>query len=310
MAGNCASHRAGPRGLGESPRRESTRGHTALHNPAMAQATKVVLVTGGTGAIGGELVAGLLGAGAQVIVACRDAARGQALAARAGASAPALRVAPVDLASLRSVAELASWILGELPRLDGLVHAAGVWSRQRRLSADGLELTFAVNHLAGFALTTGLLPLLQRSRARVVTVASGLHVRGKLAWDDVMQERGGFNGVRAYEQSKLANVMFALALARRGGPALVSHALHPGIVRSSLTREYPELWKQPPPGVVPAAVAARAILRMVEDPALARSSGRYFDRDRPREPSPAARSVADQDRLWELSERLLRRAAG
>lgn len=263
-------------------------------------------MTGGTGTIGCALVRELVAAGAQVILPCRDVARGQALAATVQEPGGVV-VRPLDLAALRSVRDLATWAVATLPRLDVLIHGAAVWSRQRRASAEGFELTFAVNHLGPFALTTALLPLLHRSQARVVTVASGLHVRGELAWDDVMQERGGFNGVRAYEQSKLANVMFALALARRA--KVVSLALHPGVVRSGLTREYPEMWKHPPPGLVRAEAAARAIFRLAQDPALARKSGSYFDKDRPGATSAKAQSVPAQDRLWELSEQLLRRAA-
>lgn len=270
-------------------------------SPRWPLVDKIVLVTGGTGAIGGELVRALAAAGARVVVACREPARAAALEVLAPGR---VQARPLDLAALRTVRELAAWAAGELPRLDALVHGAGVWSRQRRASAEGFELTFAVNHLGPFALTAALTPLLERSRARVVTVASGLHVRGKLTWDDLMQERGGFNGVRAYEQSKLANVMFALALARRQR-ALTSLALHPGVVRSALTREYPELWKQPPPGVTTAAEAARAIYKLVADPSLARASGRYFDREAPRAPARAATEVAAQDRLWELSARLI-----
>lgn len=269
---------------------------------------KTVLLTGATGGIGAELARGLARAGARVVLACRDVERGEAVARELGtgkraASPPIVR--PLELASLASVRELARWAQGELPRVDALIHNAAVWSRQRRLTADGFELTFGVNHLAPFALTTALLPLLRQSRARVVTVSSGMHGRGKLAWDDLMQAQGGFNGTRAYQQSKLASVMFALTLARRSGAALVSHALHPGVVRTALTRDYPELWKVAPPGQTTAAVAAANVLRLVADPALARTTGRYFNGDREQLPARAALVAADQDRLWTVSEQLV-----
>lgn len=263
-----------------------------------------VLVTGATGGIGSELVRGLVAAGARVVVGCRDAARGEALVrALGGRAAQQVRVQPLDLAALASVRALVRWAEQELPALDVLVNNAGVWSRQRRATADGLELTFGVNHVAHHALAVGLVPLLRRSRSpRVVTVASGLHVRGKLAWDDLMQASGGFNGVRAYEQSKLANVMFALALARRTG--LPSNAVHPGLVRTNLTREYPEMFRDTPAkALMTAAAAARSVLRLALDDT--RASGRYFDRERPAAPSKAAQSVADQDRLWRVTEELI-----
>jgi NAD(P)-dependent dehydrogenase (short-subunit alcohol dehydrogenase family) len=267
---------------------------------------KTVLLTGATGGIGVELARSLAGAGARVVLACRDLERGAALARTLGARANAAPlVQPLDLASLASVRGLARWAQGELPRLDVLIHNAAVWSRQRRLTAEGFELTFGVNHLAPFALTAALMPLLRQGRARVITVSSGMHARGKLAWDDLMQAQGGFNGTRAYQQSKLASVMFALALARRGGAALVSHALHPGVVRTALTREYPELWKVAPPGQTTAVLAAANVLRLAADPALARGSGRYFNGDREQAPARTALVIADQDRLWTLSEQLV-----
>lgn len=265
-------------------------------------------VTGATGGIGAEIVRGLVAAGAHVVIGCRDVARGAALVGSLGpGAAQRVRVQPLDLASLASVQALVRWAERELPALDVLVNNAGVWSRQRRATADGHELTFGVNHVAHHALTVGLVPSLRRSKApRVVTVASGLHVRGRIEWDDLMQTRGGFNGVRAYEQSKLANVMFALALARRMGRALTSNALHPGLVRTDLTREYPEMFRDTPRrALVPAAVAARTILRLALDPALGAVTGRYFDRDREQAPSKAAQRIADQDRLWRITEDLL-----
>lgn len=274
---------------------------------AVPAAPSIALVTGATGGIGGAIVRGLVGAGAQVVIGCRDVARGEAaVAAMPPGAAARVIVRPLDLASLASVRALARWIDGELPRLDVLINNAGVWPRQRRATADGFELAFGVNHLAHHALTVGVLPALGRARgARVVTVSSGLHARGKLAWDDLMQAAGGFNGTRAYEQSKLANVMFALALARRA-PAIASNAVHPGIVRTGLTREYPELLRDlPPRAIVTPAVAARAVLRLAIDPALAGVTGQYFDRDRAQPPGRAAQDRAAQDRLWQETDALL-----
>jgi retinol dehydrogenase 14 len=271
-------------------------------------ASPIALVTGATGGIGGAIVRGLVGAGAQVVIGCRDLARGAALAAALPAGGAArVTVRPLDLASIASVRALARWADGELPRLDVLINNAAVWPRQRRATGDGFELAFGVNHLAHHALTVGVLAALGRARgARVVTVTSGLHVRGELAWDDVMQAAGGFNGARAYEQSKLANVMFALALARRAGPAITSNAVHPGLVRTGLTREYPELLRGlPRRAIVTPAVAARAVLRLATDPALAGATGRYFDRDRAQPPGRAAQDRAAQDRLWHLSDALV-----
>lgn len=265
---------------------------------------KVVLLTGATGSIGGELARALATAGAHLVLACRDLARGEDVARPLGGKA---KVRAADLANLGSVRDLARAVTKDLGRLDLLIHGAAVWSRQRKLTADGHELSFGVNHLAPFALTAELLPLLQKSRGRVVTVASGMHARGKLAWDDLMQTRGGFNGTKAYQQSKLANVMFAAALARRV-PGITSLALHPGVVRTQLTREYPELWKVAPPGQTTAKVAAANVFRVATEPSFAKRSGHYWNGDREQAPAKQALSLVEQDRLWALSEELTRAA--
>jgi NAD(P)-dependent dehydrogenase (short-subunit alcohol dehydrogenase family) len=277
-----------------------------------AAPSRIALVTGATGGIGGAIVRGLVGAVGEIVIGCRDVARGEAVAAAAaGGSATRVRVRPLDLASLASVSEFVRWADGELSRLDLLICNAAVWPRQRRATRDGFELAFGVNHLAHHALTVGLLPVLGAAgAARVVIVSSGLHARGKLAWDDLMQVNGGFNGTRAYEQSKLANVVFALALARRAGPTVTANAVHPGIVRTGLTREYPELLRtMPARAIVTPGVAAKSVLRLALDPALAGVTGRYFDRDRAQPPARAALERAAQDRLWQVSDQLIAQAA-
>ncbi len=269
-----------------------------------------ILVTGGTGGIGRELVRALAETGADVIVGARDQARAGAALAGLGAKVRArVRVQPLDLASVASVRALVAWAGSEVRQLDALVNAAAVWPRQRRTSVDGFDLTFAVNHVAHHALTVGLLPALRRARAgRVVTVSSGLHARGRLAWDDLMQTAGGYNGTRAYEQSKLANVMFALALARRAGRSITSNAIHPGVVRTELTRDYPEIFRDTPArSLSTARAAAGCIARLVLDASVARTTGAYFDRDRAVAPSKQASVVADQDRLWQVTDDLLAR---
>jgi retinol dehydrogenase-12/retinol dehydrogenase-13 len=270
---------------------------------------KLAVVTGGTGGIGVAMVRGLLAAGARVVLACRDEARGATLAAGLAAREPGrIVVRALDLASLASIRSFVGWAGRDLKRVDLLINNAGVWSRQRRTTADGFELTFGVNHLGHHALTVGLLPQLRRAApARVITVASGLHARGALAWDDLMQTAGGFNGNKAYEQSKLANVMFAAALARRtSADGVTSNALHPGVVKTGLAHEYPELLRTTPEKLwVSPHEGARTTLFLATSPDVARITGRYFDQRREAAPSKAARVVADQERLWQVSEALI-----
>ena len=202
------------------------------------QSGRIALVTGANSGLGLETARALAQGGATVLLACRQRSRGEAVRqqllplARAG-----LEVIDLDLADLASVAAAASQVQREFGRLDLLINNAGVMAPPRRLSRDGHELQFAVNHLGHFALTTALLPLLkQQSGARVVTVSSGAHYFGRIAFDDLQGERR-YDPWTAYGQSKLANVMMALQLQEQlvaAGSSTLSIAAHPGLARTNL----------------------------------------------------------------------------
>ncbi len=202
------------------------------------QSGRIALVTGANSGLGLETARALAQGGATVLLACRQRSRGEAVRqqllplARAG-----LEVIDLDLADLASVAAAASQVQREFGRLDLLINNAGVMAPPRRLSRDGYELQFAVNHLGHFALTTALLPLLkQQSGARVVTVSSGAHYFGRIAFDDLQGERR-YDPWTAYSQSKLANVMMALQLQEQlvaAGSSTLSIAAHPGLARTNL----------------------------------------------------------------------------
>lgn len=259
-----------------------------------AGSRRVAIVTGGAGGLGLETARGLAAAGLRVIVGCRDARK-----ATVGEGWT------LDLGRLASVRAFAARALAELPRLDVLVCNAAVWPAGRRRTADGFELALGVNHLAHFLLVQLLRERLVASApARVVVVASGLHARGAIAWDDLQLERR-YDGTAAYAQSKLANVMFALALARRlEGTGVTATACHPGVVATGLLRHQPPgRWNQD--RALTPAQGARVPLHLALAPALATTTGRYFDRLEARRPAPAALDRAAQDRLWTLSERLV-----
>ena len=202
------------------------------------QSGRIALVTGANSGLGLETARALAQGGATVLLACRQRSRGEAVRqqllplARAG-----LEVIDLDLADLASVAAAASQVQREFGRLDLLINNAVVMAPPRRLSRDGYELQFAVNHLGHFALTTALLPLLkQQSGARVVTVSSGAHYFGRIAFDDLQGERR-YDPWTAYSQSKLANVMMALQLQEQlvaAGSSTLSIAAHPGLARTNL----------------------------------------------------------------------------
>ncbi|MGQ9491774.1 MAG: oxidoreductase [Anaerolineae bacterium] len=211
-----------------------------------SQGGKVALITGANSGLGFEAAHVLAAKGAHVILAVRDAAKGERAAAAIRRSAPTadLAVLPLDLASLASIRRAAVEVLRTYDRLDMLINNAGVMAIPRRLTADGFEMQFGVNHLGHFALTGLLLPLLLRAAAaRVVTVSSGAHVLGRINFDDLHGERR-YHPWAAYAQSKLANLLFAYELQRRlaaaGGQA-ISVAAHPGYAATNLQRVGPEM---------------------------------------------------------------------
>ncbi len=270
---------------------------------------KVCIVTGSNTGIGKETARGLAQRGARVILACRDV--GKAEAARKDIVATTgnneVEVIPLDLASKASIRGFAARFAASHDRLDVLVNNAGLWPTTRGTTKDGLETTFGVNHVGTWLLTQELLPLLRRSApARIVVLSSALHYRGKLDWDDLQFERRKYNPTAAYNQSKLANVLFTKALARRlAGSGVTVNAVHPGVVTTELFREYPKLLfklmslflKTPEQG-------AACSLHVATAPELDEVSGEYFEKSRSIPAAAASMDEAAQDRLWTLTESL------
>jgi NAD(P)-dependent dehydrogenase (short-subunit alcohol dehydrogenase family) len=196
---------------------------------------KYVIVTGASSGIGFEAAQELAAKGAEVVLAVRDTARGEACAAKIRSTHrdAKLAVSALDLASLASVRDFAERISDTAPRIDILLNNAGLGLQEKRATTlDGFERQFGTNHLGHFALTGRLIaPLLRAPAPRVVTIASIAHRRGAIALDDLQTERP-YSGRRAYGQSKLANLMFALELDRRARAEksrLISVAAHPGV---------------------------------------------------------------------------------
>jgi retinol dehydrogenase-12 len=202
---------------------------------------KACLVTGATSGIGKETALRLAALGAAVTILARDEARGEAAAAEIRRRVPLAHVETMtaDLSSLAQVRQLAAQVVARFGRLDVLVNNAGVISLRRQLTADGLEITFATNHLGPFLLTSMLRGLLERSApARVVTVSSAAHRQVRaIPWDDLARgDRAG--NAQAYAVSKLLNVLFTAELARRlAGTGVTANCLHPGFVRTALGRD-------------------------------------------------------------------------
>ena len=272
---------------------------------------KTCLVTGATHGVGLATARALAAAGATVLVHGRDATLGAAVAADiAGASGNrAVRFVRADFMHLEEVRELAAE-LGRLPRLDVLINNAALIDTAGRCTAEGYDATFGVNHLAPFLLTNLLLPKLRTcAPARVIVVASQAHRRaGWLDFDDLMNTRVGY--LRAYARSKLANLLFMRALARRlRGSGVTVCAAHPGVVRSQLFRGLPA------PLRFAFATVLRPFTRSLEQGArtsvylataaeLERATGGYYRDCRRVEPAAAARCDEAAARLWNESVRL------
>jgi retinol dehydrogenase 12 len=269
---------------------------------------EVCVVTGATSGIGKATATALAGLGAQVVLVGRDRGRGVATAAElaaAAASPPRLEIA--DLASMAQVRALAGR-LGALERIDVLVNNAGLMAGQRRVTAEGFDEVFAVNHLAPFLLTNLLLGQLTAAPARVITVTSDAHTAARLDLDDPQLERS-WDSWRAYANSKLANILFTRELARRlEGTGVTANCAHPGMVR---TRFGPEARLPMRVAVTLARPFMRSprrgastVVYLATSPEVAGATGGYYVKRQRREPSEAARDDTTAQRLWQLSEEL------
>ncbi len=276
--------------------------------------SKICVVTGANTGIGKETARGLAERGFTVVLACRDAARGNAARDEIAAATgdPDVHVMRLDLASIGSVDAFVAELRQRFGRLDLLVNNAGAIWRRRTLTVSGLEATFAVNHLGPFALTLGLLDLLEQSASpRVVMVSSKLHVGAQLELDDLLYEKRRYSGFGAYNASKLANVIFTRALARRLGASSVRvNAVHPGEAATAIARDYGRLMTALMRLLYRSPKAASSTVLFAATAPEADVSGRYFSDSRVAPHSPLADDVALQERLWSVSEELLRAARG
>jgi retinol dehydrogenase-14 len=255
--------------------------------------------------------------GARVIIVGRDAGRvAQAQAtikARSGADAAAYLC---DFASLTAVRHLADQVLRDVPKLDVLINNAGSVFARRTVTADGHEATFAVNHLAHFLLTQLLLPrLIESAPSRIITVASGRHAHGTMDFDDLGFSRG-YQILRAYARSKLANVLFASEQARRlMGTRVTSNSVHPGRVATNIWAGAPG-WTKPlirfwlSRTFISVEEGAAPVIALASRSDLDQVTGQYFNRHEAAAPSGVAQDWDVASRLWRESERLVTSSGG
>ncbi len=277
-----------------------------IHDGPMAGRT--VLVTGGSGGIGRATALGLAAMGAHLAISGRDRGRTEDAAREIRAAGSGqVDVFVADLSCLSQVRRLAGEVLQSLSRIDVLVNNVGGYWNTRHVTADGLERTFAINHLAPFLLTNLLLDLLKDSApARVVTVSSNVQAIGRIDFQDLQGERS-YSGARAYNQSKLANVLFTYELARKLQATLVTaNALHPGVVRTSFGAEDPgSVQRLVTPFMRPIMKApdrgAATSIHLASAPELEQVTGRYFASSKPRRSSRRSYDQAAATRLWQVS---------
>jgi NAD(P)-dependent dehydrogenase (short-subunit alcohol dehydrogenase family) len=270
---------------------------------------KVCVITGGTDGIGKAAAYELAAQGAKLLIHGRDPDKGARAVAelRARSRNPEIEFLQADFGSLAEVRRLAAAVTERAPRVDVLINNAGGFFGRRTLSNEGYEMTFAVNHLAPFLLTQLLLDTLKSTpQSRIVTTASGAHKGATLAFDD-LQATGKYSGFSCYGRSKLANILFTRALAKRlQGSGVTATCLHPGFVRTeigrAIDRSLPRLIfslmsrfaRSPEKG-------AQTLVYLAASAQVQGASGGYYFDCRELAPSPAAQDDGVAERLWEVS---------
>jgi retinol dehydrogenase 14 len=275
-------------------------------------ADKTVLITGATSGIGRATALGLARMGAHLAITGRDRVRTEDAAREiraAGGGQVDLFIA--DLSSQSEVRRLVEEVVQNLPRIHVLINNVGGYFHTRHVTVDGLERTFALNHLAPFLLTNLLLDRLNQSApARVVTVSSNAHAPGRIDFSDLQGERS-YSGARAYSQSKLANVMFSYELARRlKDTSVTANALHPGVASTSFGADDPaRIQKLLVPVLRPfmksPARGAATSIHLASAPELKQVTGRYFANRHAKKSSESSHDQASAAQLWQVSADLV-----
>jgi NAD(P)-dependent dehydrogenase (short-subunit alcohol dehydrogenase family) len=271
---------------------------------------KIILITGATNGIGLAAAEALAALGENVVIVGRNKTRTKIAAAQVGAAArkgATVGTLIADLSSQAAVCKLAAEILYRYPKLGVLVNNAGAMHTTRQLSEDGIELTWAVNHLAPFLLTTLLLDRLKASApARIITTASEAHHGASIRFDDLNAERS-YRGFGRYKETKLANILFTKELARRlEDSGVTAHCFHPGLVASGFNRNNGVLMDLAMMLLKPVARSpeqgARTLTWLATAEDVPRINGGYYVDMEWRPPSPEAEDMGTARRLWDVSE--------
>jgi NAD(P)-dependent dehydrogenase (short-subunit alcohol dehydrogenase family) len=272
---------------------------------------KTIVATGATSGIGEVAVLALAGLGARIVFIARDEARAQATMRKLEAKAPGLghRVHLADLSSMAETRKVGEAIAASEPRIDVLINNAGALFSQRRATPEGLELTFALNHMAYFVLTEALRDrLIAAAPARIVSTSSSAHQGASLDFSD-LQSANGYGGFKVYGRSKLANILFTRELARQlASVGVTANCLHPGAVATRFG-ESSGGWVG---AILPVLKlffitpeqGADTIVYLASSPEVANTTGKYFVKRKITDPTAAAQDDAAAKTLWEASEKL------
>ncbi|MDR3721622.1 MAG: SDR family oxidoreductase [Candidatus Acidoferrales bacterium] len=278
---------------------------------------KTCVVTGANSGIGKETALGLAQMGAHVVIVCRNADKGKAALEDIRSVSGSLQVdlLIVDMSSQASVRELAKQILERYPRLDVLINNAGAAVPKRGVSADGIEMTVAANHLGGALLTFLLLDLLKSSApSRIINVSSQAHQGAKIDMADLQYERRKYSSIRAYGQSKVLMNAFTFELARRlEGTGVTVNCLHPGVVATNIWGTNPPLPFKLlialiKPFMLNSKQGAECTLYAAASPDVAQSSGKYFVKSKIAESSRQSRDPKLMGEIWQWTERMIGQA--
>ncbi len=267
---------------------------------------KTVVITGATSGIGEVAALRLAGMGARIVAVARSKARGEATLAQLNAQAPGLahKVHYADLSLLADMKRVAAEIAASEPRIDVLINNAGAMFAKRQLTADGFELTFALNHLSYFVVTVGLRErLLASAPARIVNTSSDAHRAARFDIDD-LQTAKNYRSFEAYARSKLENILFTRELARRlQGTGVTANCLHPGVVATRFGHEsgglVSSLLKLVQYVAISPEKGAETIVYLASSPDIAGVSGEYFYKCKPAVPTRAARDDRLAAELWQ-----------
>lgn len=269
---------------------------------------KICLITGANSGIGKAAAIELAGYGATVVAACRNHDKGMATVAeiKEKTQSTTVEYLAADLSSQAEVRKLAADFRARYPALHVLINNAGMVSRKRLVSVDGIEMTFAVNHLAYFLLANQLLDLLKASApSRIVIVSSEAHRSARIDFDD-LQFQKNYGGFSAYAKTKLCNLLMNLELARKLDRTLITtNALHPGVVATGIFREAPGWMRLP---VMALAKGPRrgckTMVYLAESNEVKDITGKYFINNKERRPAPTALDAQAAQRLWQVSSDL------